>query len=118
MKKFIVLMSIAVFIFILSPDASAWEVALENGTSVPVKFEIYGEHLFWEQVECVKVVPAATVDKCVLPGAICPSSAQFSMVSGGAGMQVITKTTRFAQCWNHRAIVTEDKLNRIGCSFQ
>lgn len=109
MKKFMVLMSIAVFIFILSSSAFAWEVTLQNGTPYPLKFEIYVEHLFWEQVDCTKEVPAKGTGTCTMPGAICPSSFQATpFVNGHWDTAPLRKTDRFALCWNTTARVSLD----------
>jgi hypothetical protein len=108
MKKFPLLMIIAVWILIDSPVAGAWEVTLYNGTSVPVKFEIYGQHLFWEQIDCTQTMAPGKRGTCTMPGGICPCSVQFSFWDPNNKRERVEKIPRAATCFRSWAEVTED----------
>jgi hypothetical protein len=96
----------------LSSSAFAWEVTLINGTPYPLKFEIYGEHLFWEQIDCTKEVPAKETGTCTMPGAICPSSFQATpFIDGKWSTAPLTKTVRSALCFNTTARVSLDSIS-------
>ncbi|MDA8125650.1 MAG: hypothetical protein M0009_10735 [Deltaproteobacteria bacterium] len=109
MKKFPLLMLIAAaWILIDSPVAGAWEVSLYNGTSVPVKFEIYGQHLFWEQIDCTQTLEPGKRGVCTMPGAICRSSVQFTFWDKTQTRERVEKVTNVATCFRSWAEVTED----------
>ena len=111
MKKFMILMLIAVLMFFLTANASAWDVALINNSSSIVRFEIYGEHLFWTQVDCTKVVNARSSDTCSMPGGICPASTKFTLIDNAGRAGVSMETKRLAKCWNTKSVIWIDGSN-------
>jgi hypothetical protein len=118
MKKFVVLISIAVVIFFLTANASAWDVFLINNTSSSVRFEIYGEHLFWTQVDCTKVVNAASSDTCSMPGGICPAFTKFTVINNAGRDSFSMETTRFAKCMNTKSVIWIDGSNKWNYSSE
>ena len=99
MRKFTQFAVMAGLLFIMSSDAYAWDVRINNTTNHVAKVEIDGEHLFWRQVDCVKTVQPRSEITCTMPGGICPAAAMatFSVPGGYA----IAKTSLIVpMCFN------------------
>ena len=73
MKKLTVFVVMASLLFFCSSIANAWTVTIVNNSDVDVFCKIKGEHLFWVQTDCTKLVYTNSTGSCEMPAGICPS---------------------------------------------
>ncbi len=110
MNKLIGITIIAIFLFALPCSARAWEVEIINGSSVGVEIEIYGEHLFWRQVDCKASVPSDKYVICQMPWGICPVYAEAKYTFHGTEFNEhvgFTLGADFAACYNTQFSIQE-----------
>lgn len=82
-----------------STDAWPWTVTVKNDSGYTGTFSVGGEHLFWVPTECKLEIESGESKDCTPPGAICPTSVQWTLRQGNKGISN-GDTQRGAKCWN------------------
>jgi hypothetical protein len=106
MKKFTLFVAMAVFMVVFASYAEAWQVTIANNTDRGYKIDVYGEHLFWRQVDCSTNVSANSTVTCTLPGAICPVYFHIVWSDGmGDSEHPASSQVRMAHCWDSNLVI-------------
>ncbi len=101
MKRIMLIVVTAVFMFTYVPMAGAWTVYFRNISDHDVKVKVWGEHLFWQQVDCEITVAVGKEGSCQLPGGVCPVWIGGSYKNSGR--------------WTPELKGNESSLNKIDC---
>ena len=108
MKKMLLAITMATLLLTLASSGEAWQVTIANNTYRGYRIDVYGEHLFWRQVDCSTNVSANSTVTCTLPGAICPVYLRI-VWSDGRGDTEYPKSSqaRMARCWDSTLVIFE-----------
>jgi len=124
MSKSTVIMISALLLFAFPFTAGAWDVEVVNETGVDFDLKIYGNHLFWNQVDCRVTVPPRSVGHCQMPFLICPIYGEATHLSGwtlvhthiGMGLQ---GGDILPACYNTRLrIFTVERLGHVYIEYE
>jgi hypothetical protein len=123
MKKLTVFFAMAVFMVTFASYADAsWQVDVFNNTDQNIHISVYGEHLFWRQVDCKVDGRHGQLPSCVLPGLICPAKAkvEWKQKTGPKALQGLEYTLDWggARCWNINLKAEYDQNGEIILQFQ
>ena len=88
-----------------APPILAYTVTIENKCSKETKIDVYGGHLFWNQVDCTATVPANTEKSCEITGGICPLS---YTISGNINYTYFIEGTALPACYDVKGYIHED----------
>ena len=108
MKKLVLFMTMAISLLtMVSFSYASWEVTVTNNCKKEAEVEVFGEHLFWQQVDCRVTVSGGTSKICKMPGGICPLYAKTTfnnntIATGAWG-------SRIPACFNVKVILKEGK---------
>ena len=73
MKRFLLVMATVALLLVCASPGDAWEVKVKNSCHADVEIFVYGQHLYFEQVDCTMKVARGETGICKLPGGICSS---------------------------------------------
>ena len=79
MKTFAEFAAMVLFMVIASSSVHAYTVYIQNNTDNNAEVRIYGEHVFWKQVDCTVTVGPKMNGRCDMPALICTTSAEIVM---------------------------------------
>ena len=106
MKKMLLAITMATLLLTLASSGEAWQVTIANNTDRGYRIDVYGEHLFWKQVDCSINVSANSTGTCTLPGIICPVYFRIVWSDGRGDLEYPNSSqARIAHCWNSTLVI-------------
>jgi hypothetical protein len=98
------LLAIGMLVALTAGPAAAWKITFENRSGGPAFCRVWGEHLFWHQVDCEVGVINKDIKDCVMPGGICPTKVECKTVPCNFGACTTGDSSinfNGPQCWDH-----------------
>ena len=106
MKKYALVSVMAAFMLTTVSFATAYDIKIY--TDKEAVFEVYGNHLFWQQVDCTVTVSPGTPRTCKMPGGICMYSIKATFTKpGGKITNNNIRTAPIIQCENYSVTLSE-----------
>jgi len=126
MKRIIVALIVITMAIIAAPVCEAWEVKVTNSCDKQAQVNVWGEHLFWQRIDCeTGYLKPGETKTCVMPGAICPVkiSGAFwaSFASGSEPVETLPQNCYpggTACCWNLKVRIVQSGSNQCKLQFE
>ena len=119
MKNFNKLALIALVLLIIPASAFGWSYRFVNNTPDYLYVFVYGEHLFWEQMDGKAIIPAGKSHVIDMPGGICGTFFRYTqkLTIDNVRYEVDTRTgvgsdAWGASCWNNQIAISFDKVSK------